>query len=197
MLETLRDDPQYWELPVDDIISLRQLEINEAAAVFAMVDANRDYLSAWLPWVDLTRSPDDTEAFIIETQQKRRNGSEYGYAICVDGDPVGHMSLMHVTDEKDPEIGYWISSSMNGRGITTKAAKALTDFGLKTMELERIVIRARPNNFASNKVAEKLGYKLECTTQKDAQDYAVNVWATSSNTQQDLKSSHKHNLDNN
>ena len=176
-MSELYEQPLPYEIiNVDDHITLRQLKLNEADELFNLVDGNRHYLAEWLPWVDDTKSPADSEAFISSTLQKRQNGSEYGYGIIVDGKTVGHTSLMHVNDGIDPEIGYWISSDMSGQGITTKVADALTKFGFNNLSLNKIVIKADPKNTASNKVAEKLGYSL-ISQETDPRIGLANVWA--------------------
>jgi len=176
MSETYDEPIPYGEISIDDHLSLRQLRVDEADNLFKLVDKNRKYLAEWLPWVGSTISPDDSKAFISDTLQKRLDGSEYGYGIIVDGNPVGHISLMHINDNSTPEIGYWISSQMSGRGITTKAAEAITNFGFNTLSLDKIVIKADPENTASNKIAEKLGYSL-AEQEYDDRIGTANVWA--------------------
>lgn len=178
MSQTHSVDLPFLELPVEDNITLRQLRPEEASSVYAIVDANRDHLQRWLAWVNGTNSEKDVADFIEVTLEKRRKGTEYGYAICLDGVPVGHMSLMYIHEE--PEIGYWVSSEVAGQGIVTKAAQALTDFGIKTLGLQKIVIRVNPENIASNRVAEKLGYTLLGTSFSERLNETVNVWSISS-----------------
>lgn len=179
MTETLNHELPFAEIPVEKNITLRQLRLEEADHIFAVVDNNREYLNKWLPWVNGTNSARDSAEFIEDTINKRMQGTEYGYAVCIDGVPVGHMSLMHVKDEQEPEIGYWVSSSVAGQGITTKAAQALTNFGFNTLGLQKIVIRANQDNIASNKVAEKLGYTLSETYYSEQLKETINVWAKS------------------
>ena len=45
-------------LMVDENLELRQTMPEEAEEMFAVVDANREYLREWLPWLDNTTSPD-------------------------------------------------------------------------------------------------------------------------------------------
>lgn len=176
MHESSEDVMPYEELPINEKVSLRQLDISDTDVLFNLVNQNREHLRHWLPWVDHTQTPSDSEAFIIENLRKRREGSTYGYGIIFDGKLVGHISLMHITDGKDPEIGYWISSEVAGRGIVKLAASALTTFGLDTLGLHKIVIKAEPDNIASNKIAEKLGYKLKAVENSEHTDRPVNVW---------------------
>jgi ribosomal-protein-serine acetyltransferase len=49
---------------VDDEVYLRLHEERNAEQLFRLVDENRAYLRAWLPWVDSNTSPEDTRSFI-------------------------------------------------------------------------------------------------------------------------------------
>jgi len=160
MTEKYFDELPHSEIKVDEQLTLRQLHLDEAEQLFKLIDKDRDYLKKWLPWVDSTESPKDSEQFISDNIQKSQDGTEYGYGIVVDGELTGHISLMHINDGSDPEIGCWIASSMSGQGISTKAGRALTEFGFNTLGLGKIIIKADPKNIGSNKIAEKLGYKL-------------------------------------
>ncbi|HVV25968.1 MAG TPA: GNAT family N-acetyltransferase [Candidatus Saccharimonadales bacterium] len=177
MSEIISQELPHETIRVNDALSLRQLRPSEAEYIFSLVDANREYLRKWLPWADGTQSPQDSKNFIEEMIKRRQAGSEYGYAIVLDGSPIGHMSLMHLDDDQEPEIGYWISSNLSGRGITTAAADALTKFGFGTLGLSKIVIKADQKNIASNKVAQKLGYKIERTELSKYTNQTANVWA--------------------
>jgi ribosomal-protein-serine acetyltransferase len=175
MKENYSGQLPYNEIMVDDQIVLRQLSPNEADIFFQLVDNDREHFRKWLPWIDSTTSPNDSLDFINSTIQKRRDGEEYGFAIVVRGEIVGHISLMNVKDANEPEIGYWIASHKSGQGITTRAGSALTDFGFNNLGLKTIIIKTNPNNIPSNKVAEKLGYELTRQYNDDV-DGPTNVW---------------------
>jgi ribosomal-protein-serine acetyltransferase len=177
MSEKIGDKPSYETIRVSDTLCLRQLQLEEAEHVFSLVDANREYLRKWLPWVDKTQSPQDSKKFITEMIRHRRDGSEYGYAIVLDGSPVGHMSIMYLDGEEEPEIGYWISRDASGKGRTTEATDTLTKFGFGTLGLSKIVIKADQQNIAGNRVAEKLGYTIERTEPSKYTNQMANVWA--------------------
>jgi ribosomal-protein-serine acetyltransferase len=166
------------ELEIDENLKLRQLIPDESNLIFSIVDSEREYLGKWLPWVENTQTPGDSKEFIEGIIQKRQEGTEFGFGIIVNDQPKGHISLMHVSDGKAPEIGYWISSQESGKGITSKAAKTVTEFGFKTLGLDKITIRADHRNIASNKVAEKLGYILTGQEYADTEN-AMNVWVKS------------------
>ncbi len=170
-----RINPEKHELlTVDEHIRLQAVSESEAGALFAITDANREYLAEFLPWAGDTKSEDDSLAFIRTIQRERSAGAQFGFGIYYDGQLAGHISLMHVNDGEMPEIGYWIAENYSGKGITSRAAKAVEDFGFKTLGLEEIIIKARKDNAASNAIAEKLGYELFTVDHRDNE--AVNVW---------------------
>ncbi len=57
------------------------------------------------------------------------------------------------------EIGYWIRTTEAGKGLTTEAARALTDVGLAIDGVERVEMRLDPANRASAAIPKKLGYR--------------------------------------
>lgn len=151
----------YAEIIVNPSLTLRQLQLDDAPTIFKLVDNNREYLGQFVTWVGSIKASQDMEDFIQEMLVKRQKGQTFGYGVFVEGQLVGHASLMHINDGEDPEIGYWIASNMSGRGIGTQVAKALVKLGFNSLDLDKIYIIASVNNTGSNKVAEKLGAVLE------------------------------------
>ena len=58
-------------------------------------------------------------------------------------------------------IGYWVSQAHAGRGITPTAVALATDYCFSTLRLHRMEICIRPENQASLRVVEKLGFRYE------------------------------------
>ena len=165
----------YPEIIIDEHLTLRQVRPDEAEKLFQIIDNDREYLGKWLPFPPFTNTVQDSLNFINGTIQKRIDGSTYGFGIVLDDELIGHTSLMHVNDDQDPEIGYWIASSASGKGITTRAAQALTDFGFNELKMPKIIIKADVNNIGSNRVAEKIGYTL-VRTENDNRIGLANIW---------------------
>lgn len=166
------------KIKVDEHLTLRQLREDEAEELFNLTKKNHKYLEPWMPWLGDVKTVEDSAKFIRAIIGKREKDRRYGYGMIYDGRIVGHMSIMHLNDEKHPEIGYWLDHELNGKGLTTKAVLKLTDFGLNTLGLPKIIIKTKPQNIASNRVAEKCGYGLETTI--DSRDgKPLNVWSIS------------------
>lgn len=160
------------QLDIDRNLTLREVTNSEAEIFYAQVENNRSYLAEYLPWAE-KNTLRDSEEFIQKIHESRAVGSEYGFGIYVEGVLVGHTSLMRVNEA--PEIGYWISRSYAGQGITTKATAEVTRFGFEALGLRSIVIKAAVDNTGSNKIAQKLGYELSGTEKSD-NGTTINVW---------------------
>ena len=61
----------------------------------------------------------------------------------------------------EKEIYYLIGQDYWGNGYATEAMTALVHYCFNTMGLNRIIALAKPENIASNRVIQKLGFKFE------------------------------------
>jgi ribosomal-protein-serine acetyltransferase len=150
-------------LRVDHELELRLLAERHADELFALIDANREHLRRWLPWVDGTRSADDTRAFLKTALEAFTAGREYVCGIWYRGQLAGTMGLDVDTQSMRGEIGYWVAEPFQGRGVITRAARALTSAGFADLGLNRIAILCAIGNDRSSAVAERLGYRFEGT----------------------------------
>lgn len=58
-------------------------------------------------------------------------------------------------------IGYWIDRHYAGRGLVPRAVALAADYCWQVLQLHRIEIAIRPENAASLRVVEKLGFREE------------------------------------
>ena len=140
-------------------VELRSWSLDDAPAIFAIVDANRDHLRAWFPWVDRTAGPAQIAEFIEKV--RRRDDAREGNGIYLNGALVGSAGLSWATEEMQGEIGYWLAADAQGQGLVTRAARALTTYGFEEVGLHRMTIKAAAENTRSRAVAERLGFVQE------------------------------------
>ena len=109
----------------------------------------------------------DAKAFIREARRDRR---ESFFAIVVEGHAVGGIGFSPHRDVErvSAEIGYWLGERFWGRGITTEALKAVTEFAVQTHQLTRVYAVPYEWNPASFRVLEKAGYRLEGRMRRSA-----------------------------
>jgi RimJ/RimL family protein N-acetyltransferase len=76
------------------------------------------------------------------------------------GELLGGVGL-RPDSEGVAEIGYWVKREARGRGIAPRAVRLLSEWGLRERGLARISLMTEPANTASQRVAEKAGYRRE------------------------------------
>src|SRR5439155_25631165 len=63
-------------------------------------------------------------------------------------------------------VGYWLAEPLLGRGIVTRATRALTTTAFEELGLNRVQILCATLNVRSCAVPERLGFRLEGTLQE-------------------------------
>lgn len=151
-----------FQITIDDHLYLRMLTGRDAADLFHLVDVSREYLREWLPWVDTTRTPDDSLEYIKHTLFNYDNKSGLTSGIFYKDQLVGVVGFNTIDSfNHRAEIGYWLGQSYQGKGIMTRATKALIDYGFSKYQLNRIEIQCASENKNSQAIPERLGFTKE------------------------------------
>lgn len=77
------------------------------------------------------------------------------------GEIMGHCELDYLEETDEVELGYTLAKAFWGQGIATEAARATTRFGFEHAGLARIMAVVVPENTASWRVLEHLGFVFE------------------------------------
>ncbi|MCY3604294.1 MAG: GNAT family protein [Gammaproteobacteria bacterium] len=150
------------EFRIDASTRLRELTGDDAGALYALVDSNRNYLRQWLPWVDMQKGPLDSAQFI----ESARNDNQAGVALTLgiehQGDIAGVIAFHELDrDNRQTSMGFWISSSHQGKGIVSSSCKRLIEHAFTDLGLNRVVMKIAEDNARSRRVAERLGLACE------------------------------------
>ena len=99
----------------------------------------------------------ESDGFGIEALVERATGSMIGWA---------GLAVPHFLPEVLPavEVGWRLARAQWGRGLATEAGAAAVDFGFTAGGLTRIVSIFEPENAASGRVMERLGFSHFLTT---------------------------------
>ena len=159
-------------LKVNDQITLHLPHPDLADDIFRAVDTQRLYLREWLPWVDLTKSVDDTLAFIHSSIEKNKTGEQLTTFIYNGVDLAGSIGFVNINkDQKIGEIGYWLHRDMQRQGIMTQTCQRFIDYAFRIKALNRIEIKVANQNIKSQAIPKRLGFTHEGTLREALQMY--------------------------
>lgn len=151
-----------FEHKVDDDIKLHSLEPHHADALFALVEANRQHLRQWLPWLDSNIAVSDTLRFIEMTQKQFANSEGFVAGIWYGGEIAGVIGHNRIDwGNRISYPGYWLAQGFEGKGIMTKSCRALINHAFAELNLNRVDIRCAVENHKSRAIPERLGFCQE------------------------------------
>jgi ribosomal-protein-serine acetyltransferase len=149
---------------LDEESWLKLLTAEDAEQLFALVDSCRPHLRKWLPWVDSTKTVEDSKAFIEGGLEKFAAGNGFEAGIWHKGQLAGVIGLHYIDRaNKKTSIGYWLGERFQGLGLMTKACKACIDYSFGELKLHRVEIRCAVENKRSRAIPERLGFTNEGT----------------------------------
>ena len=102
----------------------------------------------------------DAEGFIAAAWAQR---PETDFAIASRSEAIGGIGFHPQADvhRLTAEIGYWLGEPFWGRGIATRAVRAVTAWAFATTSLERLYACVFATNPASARVLSNAGYQFE------------------------------------
>lgn len=153
---------------VDGELRVRPVRQRDARALERLFADNRAWLSQWEathPSQKAAVQPTlaDVRASIRSLLGQARIGAGLPYVLDVDDEIVGQLNVSAIArgSVSSAVIGYWISEAAAGRALMTRAVALVTDYCFGPVGLHRIEICVRPENLASQRVVEKLGFRFE------------------------------------
>jgi ribosomal-protein-serine acetyltransferase len=132
----------------------------------ALAEAARESVAdvgRWLPWCSATYDLPDAVQWIAHCRRAWQQGDQYAFAILDEHEQLLGSVDLKSYDRRQPcaNVGYWMRSSQQRRGICTRAVVLLAAFGFERLGLQRLEIVAAEQNLPSRRVAEKSGAHFE------------------------------------
>ena len=102
-------------------LELRLHEERFADEMYKVCDANRDHLRPFMPWIDNVKGVEDTRQFIRDSLTGFANNTRLNTGIWENGRIVGAVGFHNICARRRyAEMGYWLASDAQGRGIMTR-----------------------------------------------------------------------------
>lgn len=113
----------------------------------------------------------DAEGFIRFAREANAAGDSLYLVLAPKRDPnapIGVISAEGAQSRGASRLGFWLGRPHWGQGLMREAASAFVDLVFKITSLERMISCATPENVASLRLQEKLGFKPTGPTEIDA-----------------------------
>src|SRR6266849_2203857 len=137
-----------FHLDVDDDIALVLAEERHAQVMTDLIKRNQRRLARWEPWAEQPATLDSTRAYIRSALEDFLRGRQISTIIAVDHGRqfIGRCGIRINPYAASGDIGYWIDAEYEGRGITSRAARALISSAFDELGLTRVELRTSVDN---------------------------------------------------
>jgi ribosomal-protein-alanine N-acetyltransferase len=144
-------------------IEVAPLRLRDWRELSASLDRNRTWLRRWQTTDPDGHAPADARTLVRGLVQAMNAGEVLAYAVRVDGAFAGQVTVSSIEYGalSTAQLGYWVSEDFAGLGVIPTATALVTDFALGPWRLHRMEICIRPENRASLRVVQKLGFRFE------------------------------------
>lgn len=144
----------------DGSIALRKLAPAHAEALSGLVRRSIAELRPWMPWSEASQEVEVVRQWIEGRERAWRGGSAFELVIvdAESGVLLGAAGINGIGyHEGIANLGYWVGTEHQGRGLATAAARLLARAAFDHLPLHRLEVHVAKGNTSSARVAEKLG----------------------------------------
>ena len=131
------------------------------AATWHAVQRSLPELRRFMAWAD-TATPITTAEHLRAAESDWTEWSGWDWVMFLGDEVAGSIGLSRYEAMwQSCDLGYWVRSDFAGQGLATEAGHAAIEFAFDVVALHRLELVAAVENTASNRVAEKLGFRFE------------------------------------
>jgi ribosomal-protein-alanine N-acetyltransferase len=163
--------PGWRSREVEGPVGIRPLRLRDAGTWSALRIRNEAWLAPWegrqpgLPdatWAE-RHSPASFSVMLRVLHREAKAGRCLPFAVTYDGELVGQVTVSNIVRGafQSASVGYWVAQERAGRGVAPTALALVVDHCFTTVGLHRIEADVRPENAASLRVVDKLGFRQE------------------------------------
>jgi ribosomal-protein-alanine N-acetyltransferase len=145
-------------------VVVRGITLRDWKALEKALGNNRPWLQPWeATHPVIPAKPEDTKTSIRHLLQYAKAGTVLPMVLEADNQLIGQLNVSQITygSLSSASLGYWIIPAFAGRGIMPVAVAMVVDHLFFEMGLHRVEVCIRPENTASLRIVEKLGFRFE------------------------------------
>lgn len=146
-----------------DEVRLRLIRMRDAKALERLLLQHRSWLRPWEATNPFAPNSFDVRGMVRSLLRAYDDGTGMPFVLEYQGQIVGQLNVANMLhgSVSSAVIGYWISPEVAGKGITPTSVALTTDYLFNIVGLHRVEIDIRPENAASLRVVQKLGFRYE------------------------------------
>lgn len=149
------------EFELDGFV-MRAWREDDVDAALDVVLRNREHLQTYMQWMTADYSIENAKKFIVEGIKNRLDRKTLGLVLLRDGKLIGSAGFNRFDwTARVCEIGYWIDRDEEGKGVITRACRAMISYAFDEIDMNRVEIRCSAENSKSAAIPERLGFKQE------------------------------------
>ncbi|MEM1029072.1 MAG: GNAT family protein [Myxococcota bacterium] len=147
-----------------DRLHLEAFDPEAAEEVTAVVRAHQDHLKRYMPFaVHIPSLETQREQFASFRAQFVDHDFTFFIRSRASGRFLGGCGLHPRVGPLGAEAGYWLLEDAVGQGYASEAVTILCHLAFRQEALDRVELRIEPDNEPSIAVAERVGFRRECT----------------------------------
>jgi len=162
----------------DGRVGIRPLRMRDGPAWVEIRMRNEQWLVPWEPTppgsgnLRVTWQQRQTVGVFVQMlralRTQARAATALPFAITYDNELAGQLTISTIVRGafESAHVGYWIDEAVAGRGVMPTALALATDHCFGSVALHRLEAHIRPENAASRRVVEKLGWREEGLQQR-------------------------------
>jgi ribosomal-protein-alanine N-acetyltransferase len=152
---------------LDEPVALRPVRVRDAHVWREIRVRNAPWLRPWEPTnpeTPLYRSSLSPYVSMVRAMRREaRLGQALPWVVTFGDEFAGQLTVGSIVwgSARSGQVGYWIDEKFAGRGIVPTALALAIDHSFRVVGLHRLEANIRPENQASRRVVEKLGFRDE------------------------------------
>lgn len=148
------------KLSISQTLTLQPLNLRHAQPLLAAVNASREDLGKFLPWVNTVKAPYQAQAYILARTHSNTAGALW-FAIYDGQTFCGVFGIKGIHPvKKVAEIGYWLTIEARGKGIVRQILKEAIAYLTQQTTARIVELRCHDENKASIAVARHAGARF-------------------------------------
>lgn len=101
----------------------------------------------------------DAQAWLEKVERAWAESDERTFAILDPKRSPGFQGVVTVRLREGGTVGYWLAPWARGRGVMTESVRTVVQWARGEHGVKRLFLTTHPDNVASQRVAERAGFK--------------------------------------